>query len=127
MITNTAGYRIPRATSDKVHGRSRKRCEGLVPTLTGPATIFIPCGNKPTAIHHCVTKGRGGHLLDRFTIYHLKHLCDACHRYAHSAGETSYDLGLLIDGSVTWDKVWDCPVYTGSNTFLTDTFPKVVK
>jgi hypothetical protein len=89
-----------------------------------PRKVWIRCYNRPKAIHHCVTKGRGGHLLDKYTIAHLLDLCDHCHRWAHTNGQQAYALGMLIDGSVQMDKTADAPVYTGTHELLTQYFGK---
>jgi hypothetical protein len=80
------------------------------------------CGRPVVEVHHMLKRSRGGHLLDKYEIYHLIALCHQHHRWAETSGE---NVGLLIDGYVITDSIHGCPVYTGSDEYLTDRFGTV--
>jgi hypothetical protein len=97
----------------RVRERSQGRCEAEV-FLGG---IWLRCTEPATDIHHLLTKARGGRHLDRvMEMYHLMHLCRECHRA--SDGALAYQGGMLIDGSVTWDKLNERPIYQGTDPYL---------
>lgn len=110
----------------KVLRRSKGRCEAyIVPTPGSPywgrKMKAIRCAMRATEIHHRLTKGRGGRALDKAgEIYHLLHLCSECH--AWSDGAKAYLDGMLIDGSVRWDKFLDRPVYIGMDEYLLERY-----
>lgn len=94
--------------------RSLGRCEAFICVNDAPP---YRCPNQATDIHHLLTKARGGDTLDRVgETYHLIHLCRDCHRAAD--GGEAYEYGMLIQGSVVWDKLLDKPVYTGPDNYL---------
>lgn len=99
-----------------IKARSGGICEAFIVTQMGA----FRCGAKATEIHHMLTKGRGGEHLDPFTHYHLLHMCSDDHRA--SDGGDAYEGGLLIEGSVQWDKLEDRPIYTGPDPFLSKYF-----
>jgi len=101
--------------------RSGRRCEAEVewsdPKSKRFRTTWLRCGAPATDIHHMLTKARGGRNLDRVhEIYHLIHLCRLCHN--QSVGQDAYDGGLLIDGSVSWNRLTNRPEYTGTDPYL---------
>ena len=94
--------------------RSFGRCEAFVQVGDGHP---YRCPNPATDIHHLLTKGRGGENLDKVgETYHLIHLCRECHSAAD--GGDAYIGGMLIDGTVVWDRLWNKPVYTGTDDYL---------
>lgn len=94
--------------------RSLGRCEAFVQVGEGHP---YRCPNPATDIHHLLTAARGGRNLDKVgETYHLIHLCRVCHQAAD--GGEAYTGGMLIDGSVTWDRFFNKPVYTGSDEYL---------
>lgn len=98
----------------KIKRRSQGRCESEVFT-TG---VWLRCANRATEIHHLLTKARGGRHLDKVgETYHLMHLCRECHMA--SDGALAYIGGMLIDGSVIWDRLRNRPVYQGTDPYLT--------
>jgi hypothetical protein len=69
-----------------------------------------------TEIHHLLPRSRGGKNLDAVEeIYHLIHLCRQDHSLAHARID-AYD--LMIEGSVTWDKLTNRPAYRGTDPYL---------
>ena len=89
-------------------------CEAMI--LVG--TTWSRCWMTPVEVHHMITRARGGAALDRAgETYHLIALCPRCHR-ASDGGE-AYEGGLLIEGSVIWDRARSRPVYTGPDDYLT--------
>lgn len=98
--------------------RSRGRCEAFIQLQTGyPAR----CSQPATDIHHLLTKARGGRALDRAgEIYHLIHLCRECHQAAD--GAEAYKYGLLIEGSAIWSNILGRPIYTGPDSYLSNTY-----
>lgn len=94
--------------------RSLGRCEAFIQVDDRTPRR---CPEMATDIHHLLTKARGGENLDKVgEVYHLIHLCRQCHT-ACDGGE-AYDGGMLIDGSVEWDRLRQKPVYRGSDTYL---------
>lgn len=103
--------------------RSFGRCEAFVSVGDGHP---YRCQNRATDIHHLLTKGRGGANLDKVgEVYHLIHLCRECHQSAD--GGEAYDGGMLIQGSVTWDRFYNKPVYTGPDDYLTKRYGRGVE
>jgi hypothetical protein len=99
---------------EQVRARSQGRCESEV-WISG---VWLRCTERATEIHHLLTKGRGGRNLDEVgETYHLIHLCRECHRA--SDGAPAYEGGMLIDGSVTWNKLTKRPEYRGTDPYLT--------
>jgi hypothetical protein len=100
-----------------VVARSGGRCESEV-FVHG---VWLRCASPASDIHHLLTKARGGRNLDRvFEIYHLMHLCRACH--AVCDGAEAYNQGMLIQGNVTWDRLTNRPIYQGPDWFLTQEY-----
>lgn len=98
----------------EVLSRSNGRCEAWLEFSDGTRER---CGAVATDIHHLLTKARGGTSLDKVgEIYHLIHLCRHCHMACD--GKDAYEGGMLIQGSVIWDKLHDRPVYTGPDPYL---------
>jgi hypothetical protein len=74
----------------------------------------------PIEVHHMLTRGRGGGVLDSFNeTYHLIALCPDCHR--RSDGGEAYAGGLLIDGYVTTGSNGK-PVYKGTDPYLSEKY-----
>ena len=91
--------------------RSRGRCESEV-WVSG----WFRCDSPATDVHHLLPKSRGGRILDDYgETYHLMHLCRECHSIAHSRKEAD---GMMIDGSITWDKINNQPIYKGEDSYL---------
>lgn len=66
-------------------------------------------------------KSRGGRILDDAgETCHLIHLCQPHHQQSHSRKDAE---GLMIDGSVTWDKLRNRPSYKGTDQELTRRYP----
>lgn len=98
--------------------RSLGRCEAWIQVNDGPPSR---CPQRASDIHHLLTKGRGGENLDKVgETYHLIHLCRECHQ-ACDGGE-AYDGGMLIEGSVEWDRFRQKPVYRGPDSYLKRTY-----
>ena len=101
----------------KIQQRSGGRCEAEIKVRLQ----WQRCAAPATEIHHLLTKGRGGRNLDRVgETYHLIHLCSECHRA--SVGSLAYEGGMLIDGSVTWDRLIDRPIYSGQDQYLLEKY-----
>ena len=100
-----------------VYERSGRLCEAFI-----EEDGFAYRCDKPAngGIHHMLTKARGGEHLDRFTHYHLIHLCSECHRA--SDGAEAYEGGLLIEGRVEVDRLTGKPIYVGPDEFLSTYF-----
>lgn len=99
---------------DAIITRARGRCEVEVelPLISG----WSRCGDQGTEVHHLLPKSRGGRILDEVgETYHLILLCKTDHLQAHSRKDA---LGLMIDGSVVWDKLTNQPHYTGTDPYL---------
>ena len=61
-------------------------------------------------------KSRGGRILDEYgETCHLIHLCTPDHQQAHSRKDA---MGLMIDGSIAWDKLNSRPKYQGTDPEL---------
>lgn len=100
------------SSRDLVKARSRGRCEAEV-EIRGR---WSRCGHQATEIHHMLPRSRGGrHLDSEGETYHLIHLCREMHAMAHAREDAD---GLMIDGSVSWDKIKDRPVYQGTDPVL---------
>jgi hypothetical protein len=109
---------VNETTRKQVAERSGGRCEGF--WMPPRSIAWARCTKPARHVHHKVTKGRGGALLDPWTIYHLAHLCPECHVLAH--GPAGFTLGLMLPGSVITNKITDRPVYTGLDGYLTRHF-----
>lgn len=67
-------------------------------------------------------KSRGGRLLDQVhETYHLIHLCQEHHMQSHSRKDAE---GMMIDGSVVWDKLTNRPTYQGKDPYLKRSYPR---
>lgn len=98
--------------------RSDRSCEAMIQGING---VWFRCWTKPVEIHHLLTKGRGGGVLDDTKeTYHLICLCRKHH--AASDGEEAYINGLLIDGYVVTER--GRPVYYGKDRFLKERYPQ---
>lgn len=103
---------------EQVLARSNSMCEAMV--LVRPFT-WTRCGQTPVEIHHVLTRGRGGRILDEVgETYHLMALCHYHHRAAD--GEDAYAGDLLIDGYVTREN--GRVVYHGSDPVLKEKYPE---
>jgi len=81
---------------DDVVKRAGGRCEAMVEVQPG---VFTRWWQYPIEVHHMLTRGRGGRVLDAIgETYHLICLCNSCHRNAD--GGQAYEDGMLIDGYV---------------------------
>ena len=104
-------------TRGEIYKRSYGRCEAIITVMAWDREYTGRCRNRATEIHHRLTKARGGDLLDKVgETYHLIHLCPSCHRA--SDGAQAYLDAMLIEGSVTWDKLYDRPMYVGPDEYL---------
>jgi hypothetical protein len=98
--------------------RSGETCEVEV-ELAG--SFWGRCTAAATDVHHMLPKSRGGRILDGIgETCHLIHLCREHHAQAHSRKDAD---GLMIDGSVTWDKLRNRPVYKGTDPELMRRYP----
>jgi hypothetical protein len=98
---------------DAVIERSGSRCEAEVEVLP---SLWMGCAKPATEVHHMLPKSRGGRILDDYgETSHLINLCQEHHMQAHSRKDAD---GLMIDGSVTWDKLNHRPIYKGTDTIL---------
>jgi len=99
---------------DRVKLRSEGKCEAMVfIEVTG---VWTRCWKQPVEVHHMLTRGRGGAVLDKAgEIYHLIALCPRCH--AASDGGEAYEGDLLIDGYVITNELEE-PKYLGSDKYL---------
>lgn len=115
---------IPETSYYRTLKRSGRRCEAdVLIEIAENEFVWTRCGRTPVEVHHALTRARGGALLDKVgEIYHLIALCHDCHRLAD--GGEAYEGGVLLDGYVSWDQQQDRPVYTGSDDYLTRTYPK---
>ena len=102
--------------------RSLGYCEAMVNVSTDAQgrSVWTRCWKTPVERHHRLTQGRGGALLDPWTIYHVIHLCHDCHR--RSDGGDARVNGLLIDGSVYGNGTHGMPIYVGPDEYLTQVF-----
>lgn len=108
------------ALKRQVMVRAGGRCEAEVEHGV-QTSLWARCTNPASDVHHMLTKARGGENLDRvWETYHLIALCRDCHD--RCMGMTAYEGGLLIDGSVIWDKHRQVPVYNGSDEYLTERY-----
>lgn len=99
---------------DKVKIRSQGKCEAMV--FIEKTGAWTRCWRQPVEVHHMLTRGRGGAVLDKAgEVYHLIALCPRCH--AASDGGEAYDGELLIDGYVITDEFGQ-PKYSGSDKYL---------
>lgn len=81
---------------------------------------WMRCGAPATEVHHLLPKSRGGRILDEFgETEHLIHLCKTDHMQAHAR---MYAEGMMIDGSVTWNKMTSRPEYRGTDPTLTQRY-----
>jgi hypothetical protein len=97
---------------DAVVMRSGGRCEAEVET----SASWVRCWHPATEVHHLLPKSRGGRILDDYgETCHLLHLCKSDHMQAHSREHAD---GLMIDGTVTWDKLNNRPIYKGTDPEL---------
>lgn len=109
---------IKQHAREYVYARSGGWCEAMVKNNNG---IWNRCRNQGMQIHHMLTVGRGGALLDDVSeTYHLIHLCVEHH--AGADGGLAYDGDLLIDGQVI--SFGGKPVYLGTDEFLTTKYPR---
>lgn len=111
---------ISRVARRKVWERSDCYCEAMRRKYNG---VYTRCWGMPIEVHHLLTRGRGGDVLDAVhETYHLIALCPQCHKAAD--GAEAYAGDLLIDGYVLWnaDKTW--PEYTGSDDYLSRKYPR---
>jgi hypothetical protein len=101
-----------------VYERSGAKCEAMI--LIPGRSVWTRCWMGPVELHHMLTRGRGGGILDSAgETYHLIALCPDCHR--RSDGGEAYAGELLIDGYVTTDNV-GLPVYNGSDPYLSEKY-----
>lgn len=93
-------------------------CEAMVFTSYGRWTR---CGVRSgIQVHHALTRGRGGPILDRVgESYHLIVLCAYHHQGAD--GAEAYEGNLLIDGYVAEEN--GTPVYYGTDDYLNERYP----
>lgn len=99
--------------------RSGGRCEAEF--WAGPRFQWIRCGDPATEVHHLLPKSRGGRILDEAgETEHLIHLCKEDHMQAHARKDAE---GMMIDGSVTWDKIQKQPRYQGTDPTLKRKYP----
>lgn len=90
----------------------------LVTLGNNPA--WTRCGRRDVEVHHGLTRGRGGALLDEVgESLHLIVLCRDHHRAAD--GEQAYEGDLLIDGWV--ERVNGRVVYHGTHEELKEKYP----
>ncbi len=98
--------------------RSGGMCEAEV--WVEKAQQWVRCGVPPTDVHHMLPKSRGGRILDEYgETAHLIHLCRDCHAQAHSRKDAD---GLMIDGSITWHRTLNRPLYRGTDPTLTSLY-----
>ena len=104
----------------QVYHRSHHACEAVIEA----DNVRLRCGvGNSVEVHHMLTRSRGGNALDRAgETYHLLVLCREHHQLAD--GAAAYEGGLLIDGYASWDDTLDRPVYTGSDPYLSHTYPQ---
>jgi hypothetical protein len=104
---------------EEVRKRSNNQCEAMV--WVESAEVWSRCGMRGVEVHHALTRGRGGTILDSIgETYHLIALCNRCHEKAD--GGAAYEGGVLIDGYVSRDGDWI--VYDGSDTYLSEKYPR---
>lgn len=73
------------------------------------------CFKTPIEVHHRLTRGRGGRVLDALgETYHLIALCGEHHRMAD--GAQAYATGLLLDGMMV--REGSSHYYQGSDPYL---------
>jgi hypothetical protein len=108
----------------EVYYRSHGRCEALIRVMASRTEVWTRCYDMPVEVHHALTRGRGGDVLDRVgEVYHLIALCGNHHRLAHKEPDIAYRGGALIQGAVTWDHIRQVPVYTGPDEYLREKYP----
>lgn len=96
-----------------VKERSQGRCEAEV--LVGD--VWMRCTAQATDIHHLLPRSRGGNVLDQYgETCHLLHLCRRDHGVAHARQSAD---GMMIDGSVVWNRDRTKPLYRGTDPELT--------
>lgn len=101
--------------------RSDGRCEAEVES----GGQWMRCTQAATDVHHLLPKSRGGRLLDAvLETAHLIHLCREDHQQAHSRKNAE---GMMIDGSVTWNKITNRPEYQGTDPYLRKRYPKSMR
>lgn len=99
---------------EAVVARSGGRCEAEYAVMW--AEEWHRCPAQATEVHHLLPKSRGGRILDDYgETCHLIHLCKTDHMAAHSRKDAE---GMMIDGSVTWDKLRNRPIYKGTDPEL---------
>lgn len=99
--------------------RSGGMCEAEV--WAGPQFRWIRCSEPATEVHHLLPKSRGGRILDEVgETAHLIHLCKTDHMQAHARKDAD---GMMIDGSVTWDKIQKQVRYHGTDPVLKKKYP----
>lgn len=104
---------MKKETYEAVAARAGGRCEAEVEVFGHWERCHLPAEE----LHHMLPKSRGGRILDDFgETCHLIYLCQSDHHQAHSRKDA---LGLMIDGSITWDKLTNQPRYTGTDPELT--------
>lgn len=95
------------------------RCEAmvLIKGPTRPDGVYVMCGREHAHLHHKLTRGRGGLILDAVSeTYHQMYLCAEHHQMAHDEG-TAISTGLLIPGYVITGPDGQ-PLYTGPDQYL---------
>lgn len=101
--------------------RSNGKCEAMVLVQY---RVWTRCGKWPVEVHHALTRGRGGRILDEAgESYHLIALCGEHHRGAD--GEDAYDGDLLIDGYVLREN--GVIQYFGTDSVLNEKYPPLEK
>lgn len=109
-----------------VRYRSGGVCEAMVlvegrSILGEKAYVWTRCGRTPVEVHHRLTRGRGGELLDELgETYHLLALCPGHHR--DSDGKDAYAGGLLLAGSMIKNQFG--VYYEGPDPVLSQRYPK---
>lgn len=79
-------------------------------------TYWKRCPAKATDIHHLLPRSRGGNILDEYgETCHLLHMCRTDHAQAHSRNSAE---GMMIDGSVVWNRDRTKPRYQGTDPEL---------
>jgi len=101
--------------------RAHHACEAMVLVDRMNKPVWTRCGKKDIEVHHALTRGRGGAILDEMgESLHLIVLCREHHRAAD--GEEAYEGDLLIDGWV--ERANGRVVYHGSNPELKEKYPE---
>jgi 5-methylcytosine-specific restriction endonuclease McrA len=64
-------------------------------------------GMRVAEMHHRLPRSRGGALIE--DPFNIVGLCWDCHRLVHDTNERPW----LVEGTVSWDKIYDRPIYVG--------------